>query len=52
MLPNDMKLRMNVIDQLDIDFVMAKNTAISSVANTIKGWVIKKIAIDLQTRLL
>ena len=36
MLPNGVKLIINVIDQHDIDFSMAKNTAISSVANTIK----------------
>ena len=32
----DMKLRIHAIYQLEIDFVMAKNTAIHSVANTIK----------------
>ena len=37
MLPNDVKLRVNVIDQMDTDFLMAKNKAISSVANTIKN---------------
>ena len=42
MLPNDMKLRINVIDKLDTYFVMAKNKAISSVANTIKKLYIKK----------
>ena len=36
MLSNDMKLIINVIDQLDTYFFMAKNRAISSVANTIK----------------
>ena len=36
MLPNDAKLRIYVIDQLETDYVMAKNTAISSVTNTIK----------------
>ena len=36
MLPNDVKLIINVIDQLDTYFFMAKNKAISSVANTIK----------------
>ena len=34
-LPNDVKLKIHAIDQLETDFVMAKNTAISSVANTI-----------------
>ena len=42
MIPNDMKLRINVIDQLDTYFVMAKNKAISSVANTIKKLHIQK----------
>ena len=36
MLPNDVKLIIHLIDQLETDFFMAKNTAISSVANTIK----------------
>ena len=35
-LPNDVKLRINVIYQLDTNFFMAKNKAIFSVANTIK----------------
>ena len=40
MIPNDMKLRINVIDKLDTYFVMAKNKAISSIANTInKLWM-------------
>ena len=34
-LPNDLKLRIHAIDQLETDFVMAKNTEISSVENTI-----------------
>ena len=29
MLPNDVKLRINVIDQLDADFVMKKKTSIN-----------------------
>ena len=33
-LPNDAKLKIYVIDQLEIYFVMAKNIAISSVENT------------------
>ena len=36
MLPNDVKLRVHVIEQLETDFVMAKNTAIYSVPNTIE----------------
>ena len=35
-LPNDVKLITHAIDKLEIDFVMKKNTAISSVENTIK----------------
>ena len=35
MIPNDVKLRIDVIDQQDTDCVMAKNKAIYSVANTI-----------------
>ena len=31
---NDVKLRIHVIDKLETDFVVAKNTEISSVANT------------------
>ena len=42
MLPNDVKLRINVIYQLDTYFVMAKNKAIYSVANTIKQLHINK----------
>ena len=34
-LPNDLKLRINAINQLETYVVIAKNTAISSVANTI-----------------
>ena len=33
---NDVKLITHAIDKLEIDFVMKKNTAISSVENTIK----------------
>ena len=42
MLPNDVKLRIDLIDQMDTDFIMAKNKAISSVANTIKKLHIQK----------
>ena len=35
-LPNDVKLITHAIDKLEIDFVMKKYTAISSVENTIK----------------
>ena len=35
MLTNDVKLIINVIDQLDTDFFMGKNKANYSVANTI-----------------
>ena len=37
-----MKLIINLIDQLKTDYVMVKNEAISSVANTIKQLNIKK----------
>ena len=37
MLPNYAKLIVNVIDQLDIYFVMEKNNAISFVANITKN---------------
>ena len=40
-LTNDVKLRIHVIDQLGTDFVMAKITAISSVANTINKFRIQ-----------
>ena len=42
MLPNDVKLVINVIDQLDTYFFMAKNKSIYSVANTIKKMHIQK----------
>ena len=42
MLPNDVKLRINLINQMDTDFIMKKNKAISSVANTIKKLHIQK----------
>ena len=47
MLPDDAKLRIHVIDQLGTDFVMAKNTAMFSVANTIN-----KIHIQINLHLL
>ena len=43
MLPNDAKLRIYMIDQLETYFVMAKNEAILSVSNTIKTLHIQKI---------
>ena len=42
MLPNDVKLRIHVIDQMDTDFVMAKNISISAVVNTTKQLHIHK----------
>ena len=36
LLPNDVRLRINLNNQLDTYYVMAKNKAISAVANTIK----------------
>ena len=44
-LTNDVKLRINVIDQLDTDVFMAKNKAVSSVENTIKNCIFRKIYI-------
>ena len=35
MLPNDVKLIIHVIEQLETDFVVAKKTSISTVANII-----------------
>ena len=50
--PNDVKLNTNVIDQLDTYFFMGKKNAIFSVANTIKITYSEKYAFNLQTRLL
>ena len=36
MLPNDVKLGISETDQIETDFVMEKNIAISSVENTVK----------------
>ena len=36
LLSNDVKLRVNIIDKLDTDYVMVKNEAIPAVANTLK----------------
>ena len=40
-IPNDVKLMIHAINQLETDYVMAKNTAISSVANIIKKFHIQ-----------
>ena len=45
MLPNDVKLRIYLIDQMDTDFVMSKNKSISSVVNTIQNYIFRKICI-------
>ena len=42
LLPNDVKLRTNLNNQLDTDFVTTKNKAISAVANTNKQLHIQK----------
>ena len=42
MFPNDVKLRINAIDQLDTYLFMKKNKAISAVANTIKKFHTQK----------
>ena len=39
--PNDVKLIIYAIDQIEIDFVDTKNTAISSVANTMNKFHIQ-----------
>ena len=45
MLTNYLKLIINIIDLMDTYFVMAKNKAISSVSNTIKNYIFRKICI-------
>ena len=42
LLPNDVRLIINLINQLDTDYVMVKNKAISAVENTIKQLHIQK----------
>ena len=42
MLPNDVKFGINLIDQMDTDFFMTKNKAISAAANTNKKLHIQK----------
>ena len=42
MLSNGVKLRINIIYQLDTDYVMVKKKSISAVANTIKQLHIQK----------
>ena len=42
LIPNDAKLRINIINKLDTDYVMVKNKAIYTVANTIKKLHIQK----------
>ena len=39
--PNDVKLKIHVIDQLETCFIMAKNIAISSVSNNINKFHIR-----------
>ena len=41
-IPNDVRLIINMVDQLKTDYVMVKNEAISTVANTIKQFHIHK----------
>ena len=41
-IPNDVKLIINMINQLDTDYVMVNNRAISAVTNTIKQLHIHK----------
>ena len=42
LLPNDVKLRINMINQMDTYFVMEKNKAISAVENATKTLHIQK----------
>ena len=42
LLPNSVKLRINLIDKLNTDYVMVKNIAIYAVSNTIKKLHIQK----------
>ena len=42
LIPNDVILRINMVDQLKTDYVMVKNEALSAVANTIKQLHIQK----------
>ena len=42
LLPNDVRLRINMINPLDTDYFMVKNKAIYAVANTIKTLHIQK----------
>ena len=44
-LTNDVKLKFNLINQLDTDYVMVKYKAISAIANTIKNCISRKICI-------
>ena len=50
LIPNDVKLRIIVINQLVTDFFMAKIKAISSVANTIKNCIFRKICIGFTNK--
>ena len=52
MLPNDVKIRIHLIGQLEKYFSMAKNTAISSIANTTKITYSEKYAFYLPTIIL
>ena len=44
-IPNDVKLIIHLIDQLKIDYVMVKNEEISTLTNTIKNCIFRKICI-------
>ena len=45
LISNDVRLRINMVDQLETDYVMLKNETISAVANTIKQLHIHEICI-------
>ena len=42
LIPNDVILRINLVDQLQTDYVMVKNEALSDIENTIKPFHIHK----------
>ena len=52
LIPNDVKLGINLINQLDTDYVMVKNKEISAVANEIKKSNTQKDMHMIKKRLL
>ena len=45
LIPNDVILRINMVDQMKTDYVMVKNESLSAIENTIKPLHINKICI-------